>query len=49
MPVYAERTIFDLPTIYINGGKRGFLVSLDPQALKRLLPVTEVAVALASR
>ena len=49
MPVYAERTIFALPTIYINGGKRGFLVSLDPQALKRLLPVTEVAVALASR
>jgi len=49
MPVYAERTIFDLPAIYINGGKRGFLVSLDPQALKRLLPVTEVAVALASR
>ena len=49
MPVYAERTIFDLPTVYINGGKRGFLVSLDPRALKALLPVTEVAVALASR
>jgi Cys-tRNA(Pro) deacylase len=48
LPVYAERTIFDLPTIYINGGKRGFLVSLDPQALKRLLPVKEVAVAIAS-
>jgi Cys-tRNA(Pro) deacylase len=47
LPVYAERTIFDLPTIYINGGKRGFLVSLDPQVLKTLLPVTEVAVAIA--
>ncbi|MFL6215331.1 MAG: Cys-tRNA(Pro) deacylase [Blastocatellia bacterium] len=49
LPVYAERTIFDLPTIYINGGKRGFLVSLDPQALRALLPVTEVAVAIPSR
>ena len=49
MPVYVERTIFDLPKIYINGGKRGFLVSLDPQALKSLLPVHEVAVAIPSR
>ena len=49
LPVYAERTIFDLPMIYINGGKRGFLVSLDPQALRALLPVTEVAVAIPSR
>ena len=49
LPVYAERTIFELPKIYINGGKRGFLVSLDPQALKRVLPVTEVAVATAPR
>src|SRR5438128_6703149 len=48
LPVYAERTIFDLPTIYINGGKRGFLVSLDPQVLKAVLPVTEVAVAIPS-
>jgi Cys-tRNA(Pro) deacylase len=45
MPVYVERTIFELPKIYINGGKRGFLVSLDPQALRALLPVEEVEVA----
>jgi Cys-tRNA(Pro) deacylase len=32
MHVYAERTIFELPKIYINGGKRGFLVSIDPNA-----------------
>ena len=49
MPVYAERTIFELPRIYINGGKRGFLVSLDPQALRAALPVHEVSVAIPSR
>ena len=31
MPVYAEKTIFDLSKIYINGGKRGFLISINPQ------------------
>ena len=45
MPVYAERTIFDLAKIYINGGKRGFLVSIDPKVLRALLPVEEVSVA----
>jgi Cys-tRNA(Pro) deacylase len=45
MPVYAERTIFDLAKIYINGGKRGFLVSVDPKVLRELLPVEEVSVA----
>ncbi|MCA1815565.1 MAG: aminoacyl-tRNA deacylase [Acidobacteria bacterium] len=47
LPVYAERTIFSLPRIYINGGKRGFLVSVDPKALRGLLPITEVSVAVA--
>ena len=47
LPVYAERTIFDLAKIYINGGKRGFLVSLDPKVLRDLLPVEEVEVAVA--
>jgi Cys-tRNA(Pro) deacylase len=45
LPVYVERTIFALPKIYINGGKRGFLVELEPQVLRALLPVTEVSVA----
>ncbi len=45
MHVYAERTIFDLPVIYINGGKRGFLVSIDPRALKEVLHAEEVEVA----
>ena len=46
LPVYAERTIFDLPRIFINGGKRGFLVSLAPEELKRVLKVEEVGVAM---
>ncbi|HYP01442.1 MAG TPA: Cys-tRNA(Pro) deacylase [Pyrinomonadaceae bacterium] len=46
LPVYVERTIFELPKIYINGGKRGFLVSIKPQDLRALLPVEEVEVAI---
>lgn len=45
MPVYAEKTILDLPKIYINGGKRGFLVEIAPQALRRVLEIKEVEVA----
>lgn len=45
LPVYAERTIFELPRIYINGGKRGFLVSVDPRVLRELLGAEEVAVS----
>jgi len=48
MPVYAEKTIFDLPVIYINGGKRGFLVSLAPNDLRRAVTIAEVAVAINS-
>ncbi len=46
MPVYAESSIFGLERIWINGGSRGFLVSLAPGALKAALSVTEVSVAL---
>ena len=46
LPVYVERTIFALPKIYLNGGKRGFLVSLNPQDLRVLLSVEEVEVAI---
>lgn len=45
MPVFAERTIFDLDRIYVNGGSRGFLVGLNPADLKQVLSVTEVDVA----
>lgn len=46
MKVYAERTILDLPRIWINGGRRGFLVSLDPKELARVLTPTLVDVAI---
>jgi Cys-tRNA(Pro) deacylase len=46
MPVYVERTILALPKIYINGGRRGFLVGIAPQALARVLKVTPVDAAL---
>lgn len=46
MPVYAERTIFDLDRIYINGGKRGFLIEIDPAVLKEILKVVEVEVGI---
>ncbi|HKP72989.1 MAG TPA: Cys-tRNA(Pro) deacylase [Pyrinomonadaceae bacterium] len=46
LPVYAERTIFELPKIYINGGKRGFLVEIEPKVLLELLSATEVEVAI---
>jgi Cys-tRNA(Pro) deacylase len=46
LPVYVERTIFALPKIYINGGKRGFLVSINPQDLRALLTLEEVEVAI---
>lgn len=46
MPVYVEKTIFDLDKIYINGGKRGFLVEIDPGELKRVLRIEDIEVAL---
>ena len=36
LPVYVEESIYSLPTIYINGGKRGFLVAISPQDLAPL-------------
>lgn len=44
MPVYVEKSIFDLEKIYINGGKRGFLIIIDPAVLKNLLSPIEVEV-----
>jgi Cys-tRNA(Pro) deacylase len=46
MPVYVEKTVFALPRIFINGGKRGFLLAMDPNDLKKVLHVTEVEVAI---
>jgi Cys-tRNA(Pro) deacylase len=38
LPVYVESTIFDLGKIYVNGGKRGFLIEIDPADLQTLDP-----------
>ena len=46
MPVYVEKSILDLPRIYINGGRRVFLVSLAPQVLMDLLNAKPVKCAL---
>ena len=47
MPVYVEKSIFDLDKIYINGGKRGFLVEIDPTVLKSSLDaVVEVSIGI---
>jgi len=46
MPVYAEKTIFDLSRIYINGGKRGFLIAIEPRVLKEVLAVEEIEVGI---
>ena len=46
LPVYCERSILELPRIWINGGKRGFLVSLAPSVLRDVLRVVEVEVAI---
>lgn len=45
MPVYVEASVLDLPRIYINGGKRGYLVGIDPKELLRLLKAIPVHVA----
>ena len=46
MPIFAEKTIFELERIYINGGKRGFLVAIAPQVLKDVLAIEEVEVGI---
>lgn len=46
MPIYVERTILELDRIYINGGRRGFLVGIDPKELVRVSKATPVDVAL---
>ena len=45
MKVYMERSILDAPTIYINGGARGFLIAIDPRDAQRVLAPTLVDVA----
>ncbi len=46
MPVYLERSVLDLPRIYINGGRRGYLLGMAPGELVRVLAPVLVDVAL---
>ena len=46
MPVFVEATILELPKILINGGRRGYLVGIDPQVCVQLLGATTVRCAL---
>jgi Cys-tRNA(Pro) deacylase len=47
MPVYVESTVLALPKIWINGGRRGFLVGIDPAVLAAPLGAKPVQCALA--
>jgi Cys-tRNA(Pro) deacylase len=46
LPVYVEEGIMSLPRIFLNGGKRGFLVEVAPDVLGTLLAATPVSVAI---
>ncbi len=46
MPVYVERSIFDLDKIFINGGKRGFLVEIAAVEIVRVLDAKKVEVGI---
>jgi Cys-tRNA(Pro) deacylase len=46
LPVYAEKTILDLQKIYINGGKRGFIIEITPHDLCTALEIIEVETAI---
>ena len=47
LPVCMERSILELERIYLNGGKRGFLVGIDPRDVAKLLQATPVDVGIA--
>jgi Cys-tRNA(Pro) deacylase len=45
-PVYVEATVLQLPRICINGGRRGFLVGIEPRVLTEMLGAKPVSCAL---
>jgi len=47
LPIYVERSVLALDAIYVNGGRRGFLVRLAPGELTRVLGAVPVDVAIA--
>jgi Cys-tRNA(Pro) deacylase len=42
MPIFVERTVLALPLIYINGGRRGYLVGIEPRVLTDVLQAQPV-------
>ncbi len=46
MPVWVEASVLDLPRLYINGGRRGYLVGIEPAVLTGLLAARPVRCAL---
>ena len=44
IPIFIERSILDLPLIYVNGGRRGFLVGIHAHDLMQALQPTTVSV-----
>jgi Cys-tRNA(Pro) deacylase len=48
MPIFVERSVLDLGHIYINGGRRGFLVGISPSVLATTLGAVPVNCALES-
>ena len=49
MPVYVEASVLGMPKVWINGGRRGFLVSIEPRLLVDLLHAQPVNCALADQ
>ena len=48
MPVYVESSILSLPQIHINGGRRGYILTIDPKVLTEKLGAVPVNVAIAN-
>ena len=46
LPVFVERSVLELPRIWINGGRRGYLVGIEPRVLTELLQAEPVDCAL---
>ena len=46
LPVYIEKSVLALARIYINGGRRGYLIGIDPKEIPRVLDAKSVEVAL---
>jgi Cys-tRNA(Pro) deacylase len=46
MPIYVQASILDLDRVYINGGKRGFLMGIPPEDIGRALEIHSVEVGI---